>query len=124
MAKEITTESGLKYTITKHGKGSIPEKGNIVKVHYVGKLLNGQLFDSSINRNPLVFNLGNGEVIAGWDEGVALLRVGDKATFIIPPHLAFGNEGAGALIGPDTTLVFEVELMSFKISKKKIKKKK
>jgi len=124
MAKEITTESGLKYTITKHGKGLVPSVGNIVKVHYIGKLLNGQLFDSSINRDPLVFNLGKGEVIAGWDEGIALLKVGDTATFIVPPHLAYGKEGAGALIGPDTTLVFEVELMSFKVSKKKIKNKK
>ena len=114
MAKEITTASGLKYTITKNGTGNNPSKGDRVKVHYIGKLLNGQLFDSSLNKKPFKFTLGVGEVIEGWDEGVALLKVGSKATFIIPPHLAYGDESAGALIGPDTTLVFEVELMSFK----------
>lgn len=114
MTKEIKTASGLKYTIISHGKGEIPVKGDSVKVHYVGKLLNGQLFDSSINKKPFKFTLGVGEVIKGWDEGIALLRVGDKAIFIIPPTLAYGDEGAGPLITPNTTLVFEVELMSCK----------
>jgi len=114
MANEITTDSGLKYTIAKHGTGLRPSKGDRVRVHYVGKLLNGQLFDTSINRKPFAFVLGLGEVIEGWDEGVALLKVGDKATFIIPPELAYGEEGAGPLIGPGTTLVFEVELMGFR----------
>ena len=114
MSKEITTDSGLKYTITKHGKGDMPTRGNNVRVHYTGKLLNGQVFDSSINRQPFDFVLGVGQVIAGWDEGIALLKVGDCATFTIPSHLAYGEHGAGPLIGPNTDLIFEVELMSFK----------
>ncbi|PCI96830.1 MAG: hypothetical protein COB15_09105 [Flavobacteriales bacterium] len=114
MAKEITTASGLKYTITKHGKGANPVKGNRVKVHYTGRLLDGQIFDSSINRQPFAFNLGLGEVIEGWEEGVALLKVGDQATFTIPANLAYGDEGAGPLIKANTTLIFEVELMSIK----------
>lgn len=114
MAKEITTASGLKYTITKNGKGERPTRGSRVKVHYIGKLLNGQLFDSSINQKPFKFTLGIGEVIEGWDEGISLLKIGDTATFIIPPHLAYGDENVDALIGPNTTLVFDIELISFK----------
>ena len=114
MSKEITTESGLKYTITKHGVGEMPTRGKSVRVHYTGKLLNGQVFDSSGNGRPFDFVLGVGQVIAGWDEGIALLKVGDCATFTIPSMLAYGEHGAGPLIGPNTDLVFEVELMSFK----------
>ena len=114
MSKEITTASGLKYIITKHGKGERPVNGDKVRVHYIGKLLNGQMFDSSLNRAPFNFVLGKGEVIKGWDEGVALLRVGDCATFTIPAELAYGNDEAGPLIKPGTTLVFDLELMSFK----------
>jgi peptidyl-prolyl cis-trans isomerase A (cyclophilin A) len=114
MAKEITTASGLKYTITKHGKGVTPVKGNRVKVHYTGKLLDGQIFDSSIKRQPFAFNIGLGEVIEGWEEGIMLLKVGDKATFTIPGNLAYGDEGAGPLIKANATLVFDVELMSIK----------
>ena len=114
MSKEITTESGLKYTITKHGKGVNPVKGNRVKVHYTGKLLDGQVFDSSINKQPFAFNIGLGEVIEGWEEGIMLLKIGDQATFTIPGDLAYGDEGAGPLIKANTTLVFEVELMSIK----------
>ncbi len=114
MSKEITTTSGLKYTITKHGKGESPKQGSKVRVHYIGKLLNGQVFDSSLKRKPFDFKLGKGQVIDGWDEGIALLKVGDKATFTIPAELAYGEEGAGPLIGANTTLVFDVELMSFK----------
>ena len=114
MSKEITTESGLKYTITKHGTGETPTRGSMVRVHYTGKLLDGQVFDSSINRAPFDFVLGVGQVIAGWDEGIALLKVGDCATFTIPSELAYGEHGAGPLIKANTTLVFDVELMSFK----------
>jgi len=114
MSKEITTESGLKYTIIKNGTGEHPIRGSRVRVHYIGKLLNGQLFDSSLNQKPFKFTLGVGEVIEGWDEGIALLKVGDKATFVIPPHLAYGEEDVDALIRPNTTLVFEIELLSFK----------
>jgi len=114
MGKETITASGLKYTITKHGTGETPNRGNKVRVHYTGKLLNGQVFDSSRNRQPFDFVLGVGEVIAGWDEGIGLLKVGDCATFIIPSELAYGEQGAGPLIKANTTLVFEVELMGFK----------
>lgn len=114
MKKEITTASGLKYIITKNGTGAHPIKGSRVRVHYTGKLLNGQVFDSSLNKSSFKFTLGIGEVIQGWDEGIALLKVGGKATFIIPPHLAYGDEAVDALITPNTTLVFDVELMSFK----------
>lgn len=114
MSKEITTESGLKYTITKHGTGEKPTNGKRVRVHYTGKLLNGQVFDSSLNRKPIDFILGKGEVIEGWDEGIALLKVGDCATFVIPAALAYGNSGAGPLIKPNTDLIFDVELMGVK----------
>ena len=114
MANQITTESGLKYTITTNGKGEKPTRGNRVSVHYIGKLLTGQLFDSSLNQKPFKFTLGVGEVIEGWDEGIALLKVGDKATFEIPPHLAYGDEEVDALIKANTTLVFEIELLGFK----------
>lgn len=114
MSTEITTPSGLKYIITKNGNGERPTKGNRVRVHYTGKLLNGQVFDSSVNRKPFDFHLGLGEVIEGWDEGITLLKVGDCATFTIPAELAYGDDGAGPLIKAGTTLVFDVELMSFK----------
>ena len=114
MSKEITTESGLKYTITKHGKGEQPVKGSHVGVHYVGKLSDGQIFDTSRKGKPFYFYLGLGEVIEGWDEGISLLRVGDEATFTIPADLAYGDEGAGPLIKAGTTLIFDVELMVVK----------
>ena len=114
MSKEITTESGLKYIITKHGKGERPVKGSRVRVHYTGKLPNGQLFDTSRKGKAFAFNLGLGEVIEGWEEGIALLRVGDEATFIVPANLAYGDEGAGPLIKAGATIIFDVELMGFR----------
>ena len=111
MSKEITTASGLKYAITKHGKGAQPVKGSYVSVHYVGKLPDGQIFDTSRKGRPFSFYLGLGEVIEGWDEGIALLRVGDEATFTIPANLAYGDDGAGPLIKAGATLIFDVELM-------------
>ncbi len=107
-----TTSSGLKYIILEKGNGEKPKKGNTVSVHYTGYLLNGTKFDSSIDRNqPFTFPLGMGRVIRGWDEGVALLNIGDKAKFIVPPELAYGSRGAGGVIPPDATLIFEVELL-------------
>ena len=107
------TESGLRYKKINSGSGAKAEKGKKVSVHYEGSLTNGQVFDSSYSRNqPIDFQLGIGQVIPGWDEGIALLQVGDKARFVIPSHLAYGSRGAGGVIPPDATLIFDVELMN------------
>ena len=109
------TNSGLRYKILKKGDGNKAAKGNTVSVHYEGSLTNGQVFDSSYQRNqPIDFQLGIGQVIPGWDEGISLLNVGDKARFVIPSELAYGSAGAGGVIPPDATLVFDVELMEVK----------
>ena len=109
------TESGLFYLIDADGVGDKPEKGNSVKVHYKGELLDGTVFDSSFKRNePIEFSLGVGQVIPGWDEGIALLNKGAKASFIIPSDLAYGTAGAGGVIPPNATLKFVVELVDFK----------
>ncbi|MBS1517902.1 MAG: FKBP-type peptidyl-prolyl cis-trans isomerase [Bacteroidetes bacterium] len=108
----MTTESGLKYIILEKGNGQKAESGKSVEVNYTGYLLDGKKFDSSLDRNePLGFVLGTGKVIKGWDEGIALMNVGDKLRLIIPPELAYGKTGAGSVIPPDATLVFDVELM-------------
>lgn len=110
-----TTESGLRYKMIQQGNGAKAEKGKTVSVHYEGSLTNGQVFDSSYSRNqPIDFALGVGQVIPGWDEGIALLKVGDKARFVIPSNLAYGSAGAGGVIPPDATLIFDVELMNVK----------
>lgn len=108
-----TTPSGLTYVITRHGTGQQVKAGDVVAVHYTGLLTNGTKFDSSVDRGePIAFPLGAGRVIKGWDEGVALLRVGDQATLIIPPQLGYGSRGAGGgAIPPDATLVFIVEVV-------------
>ncbi|GMN07306.1 peptidylprolyl isomerase [Croceitalea sp. MTPC5] len=109
------TDSGLRYKMIQQGNGTKAEKGKTVSVHYEGSLPNGQVFDSSFKRNqPIDFQLGVGQVIAGWDEGISLLQVGDKARFVIPSHLGYGSAGAGGVIPPDATLVFDVELMGVK----------
>jgi FKBP-type peptidyl-prolyl cis-trans isomerase len=109
------TESGLRYQIIQKGNGTHAEKGKKVSVHYQGALENGQVFDSSYKRKqPIEFQLGVGQVIEGWDEGIALLQVGDKARFVIPSYLGYGSRGAGGVIPPDATLVFDVELMDVK----------
>lgn len=106
------TASGLRYKILKKGNGNSPKKGQTVSVHYEGALLDGEVFDSSYQRNqPIDFTLGTGQVIPGWDEGISLLRKGDKARLVIPPQLAYGSAGAGGVIPPDAVLIFEVELM-------------
>lgn len=108
-----STESGLRYQIIQKGDGPQAQKGQNVAVHYKGMFPDGQVFDSSYQRgNPIEFPVGMGNVIAGWDEGIQLLKVGDKARFVIPSHLGYGSRGAGGVIPPDATLVFDVELMS------------
>ena len=109
------TESGLRYQILQKGDGKKATKGAGVSVHYKGQLLDGTVFDSSYKRKePIDFNVGLGQVIAGWDEGIQLLQVGDKARFVIPSNLAYGSAGAGGVIPPNATLIFDVELMAVK----------
>jgi peptidyl-prolyl cis-trans isomerase A (cyclophilin A) len=106
------TDSGLRYKIIQKGSGAQAEKGKSVSVHYEGSLDNGQVFDSSYRRkDPITFTLGIGQVIQGWDEGIALLKEGDKARFVIPSYLGYGERGAGGVIPPNATLVFDVELL-------------
>lgn len=109
------TASGLRYQILQKGEGKQATKGATVSVHYKGQLLDGTVFDSSYKRKqPIDFAVGTGQVIAGWDEGILLLKVGDKARFVIPSNLAYGSAGAGGVIPPDATLIFDVELMDVK----------
>lgn len=109
------TESGLRYQFIQKGDGKQAESGKTVSVHYEGSLENGKVFDSSYPRKkPIEFKLGIGQVIEGWDEGIALLKVGDKARFVIPSDLGYGPAGAGGVIPPNATLIFDVELMDVK----------
>jgi peptidyl-prolyl cis-trans isomerase A (cyclophilin A) len=109
------TETGLRYQILQKGDGKKAEKGNMVSVHYKGQLADGTVFDSSYKTNaPLDFQVGVGQVIPGWDEGICLLNVGDKARLVIPSDLGYGAAGAGGVIPPNATLVFDVELMGVK----------
>ncbi|MDP5092749.1 MAG: peptidylprolyl isomerase, partial [Polaribacter sp.] len=109
------TKSGLRYQIIQKGDGKKAEKGSKVSVHYKGQLLDGTVFDSSYKRKePIDFTLGVGQVISGWDEGIQLLQVGDKARLVIPSDLAYGERGAGGVIPPNATLIFDVELMKVK----------
>ena len=109
------TDSGLRYQILQKGSGAQATKGATVSVHYKGQLTDGTVFDSSYKRKePIEFVLGMGQVIAGWDEGVSLLKVGDKARFVIPSNLGYGSRGAGGAIPPDANLIFDVELVDVK----------
>jgi peptidyl-prolyl cis-trans isomerase A (cyclophilin A) len=108
------TESGLFYKITREGSGDHPPTGSSVSVHYRGMMLDGTVFDSSYQREePISFPLGQGSVIKGWDEGIKLLKKGSTAKLVIPSELAYGSRGAGGVIPPDATLIFEVELVDF-----------
>jgi FKBP-type peptidyl-prolyl cis-trans isomerase len=113
--QEVTTASGLKYTDEKVGTGAEAKAGQQVSVHYTGWLTNGTKFDSSKDRGqPFVFPLGGGRVIKGWDEGVQGMKVGGVRKLTIPANLGYGAQGAGGVIPPNATLVFEVELLDVK----------
>jgi len=114
-AEEITTESGLKYTDLKVGTGREAQPGDTASVHYTGWLMDGKKFDSSVDRKePFSFRVGAGQVIRGWDEGVAGMKIGGKRLLIIPPALGYGARGAGGAIPPNATLKFEVELLGLR----------
>lgn len=109
----ITTDSGLQYVDVVEGTGAMPQPGQRVTVHYTGTLENGTQFDSSRDRGrPFSFNIGVGQVIKGWDEGVMTMRVGGQRQLIIPPELGYGSRGAGGVIPPNAKLLFDVELIS------------
>jgi tetratricopeptide (TPR) repeat protein len=111
----VTTASGLKYVLLKKGDGRTLQKGEVAIVHYTGTLLNGKEFDSSRDRGtPFAFPLGQGRVIKGWDEAFSLLHIGDRAMLIIPSNLAYGERSVGTVIKPNSTLVFDVELLDAK----------
>jgi FKBP-type peptidyl-prolyl cis-trans isomerase FkpA len=113
---EPTTDAtGLEITDIKAGQGAEAVDGSQVTVHYTGTLTNGTTFDSSVSRNePFVFELGKGHVIKGWEQGVKGMKVGGKRKLVIPPALAYGEQGAGSVIPPNSTLIFEIELLDVK----------
>ena len=117
--KAVTTASGLQIVDSKVGTGATPTPGQTCVMHYTGWLyengVKGKKFDSSVDRGtPFEFPIGKGRVIRGWDEGVATMKVGGKRTLIIPPELGYGARGAGGVIPPNATLIFDVELLSVK----------
>jgi peptidylprolyl isomerase len=112
-ANAVTTASGLKYIELEEGTGAIPQTGQTVEVHYTGTLTDGTKFDSSRDRNQTFkFKIGTGQVIKGWDEGVISMKVGGRRQLIIPSELGYGARGAGGVIPPNSTLIFDVELIS------------
>jgi len=113
--QDVTTESGLKYSDVVVGNGREAALGDTATVHYTGWLTDGKKFDSSVDRKePLSFRVGAGQVIKGWDEGVAGMKVGGKRKLTIPPQLGYGARGAGGVIPPNATLIFDVELLGLR----------
>ncbi|MBC7996763.1 MAG: FKBP-type peptidyl-prolyl cis-trans isomerase [Leptolyngbya sp.] len=110
-ANDVTSPSGLKYHDEVVGQGPSPRQGQKVSVHYTGWLTDGKQFDSSRNRGPFQFTIGKGEVIKGWDEGVASMKVGGKRKLTVPSHLGYGDRGFPPVIPPGSTLIFDVELL-------------
>jgi FKBP-type peptidyl-prolyl cis-trans isomerase len=111
-AKEVLTPSGLRYTDLKVGEGDEARPGQVVEVQYTGWLTDGKQFETSRNCNqPLTFRVGAGDVLKGWDEGVLGMKVGGKRKLIVPPDLGYGRQGAGTVVPPNATLVFEFELV-------------
>jgi peptidylprolyl isomerase len=112
---QVTTASGLKYVEITEGTGELPAKGQTISVHYTGTLENGKKFDSSRDRNSAFeFQIGEGQVIKGWDEGLSTMKVGGRRKLIIPAELGYGARGAGGAIPPNATLIFDVELLKIK----------
>ncbi|NIP31149.1 MAG: hypothetical protein GTO02_15660 [Candidatus Dadabacteria bacterium] len=109
----VMTDTGLSYKIIKEGTGETPQKGDNVTVHYIGKLTDGSVFDSSKQRGPFTFVLGIGQVIKGWDQGVSEMKKGEIRELTIPHDLAYGERGYPPVIPPKATLIFEVELLDF-----------
>lgn len=114
-AQQSAAPSGLKIDVIKEGTGPVPQPGQKVSVHYTGTLPDGKKFDSSRDRGqPITFTLGAGQVIRGWDEGIGRMKVGTRARLTIPPALGYGSRGAGGVIPPNATLIFDVELLDAK----------
>ncbi|MDE3059081.1 MAG: FKBP-type peptidyl-prolyl cis-trans isomerase [Bacteroidota bacterium] len=115
---ERVISTGVRYTVIQEGSGAAPKRGDSVTVNYTGWLEDGKKFDSSVDRHqPFTFRLGVGEVIRGWDDGIATMKAGGITKFTIPPELAYGNRGVPGVIPPDATLIFEVELLAVKSGK-------
>jgi FKBP-type peptidyl-prolyl cis-trans isomerase len=111
VGREVVTASGLRYTDLRLGQGDEAAAGKIIEIHYTGRLADGTRFDASRGDQPFTFRLGAGDVIKGWDEGLAGMRVGGKRRLVIPPDLGFGRQGVGTVVPPNAVLVYEMELL-------------